>query len=234
MYKTHKYMLKKWLIILFLSICSFTFAQTTFQHRVGIGTNYVKKTYAEISTVVQHTTENWEFDAGLNWQGNVYYGSSIHAFSAGATYQLPLSQPLSVGIKYLYHPHNQLLISEQTLALSASYLPSHFDILVGTYIRFLNEKTNENQSVTEFGYFHYQFNVYVFPKNFTYNAMIGVRSFDTFDIEQTGNPMYVLNLTYRPSNIQYFLEGGIKPAGFFNIHVNPFHTQLRGGISWQL
>ncbi|HOR41228.1 MAG TPA: hypothetical protein PLJ82_06705 [Paludibacteraceae bacterium] len=224
----------KALIISLLFLCSYATAQTSLLHRIGIGHNPVKRTYAEISTVASYTSTCWELEAGLNWQGNTYYGSSIQAFTLGALYNLPVSQPISVGIHYMYHPHNQLLLSEQNLALMATYMPQHLDVYIGSYIRHFTSKKFSNQSVSELGYLLYQLNVYVFPKNYIYNAMIGVRSYDTFEIEQAGNPMYVLQLSYRPSTIHYFLEGCVKPAGFYNIHVNPFHTQLRGGILWTL
>ena len=220
------------LIISFLTLYSGLFAQVTLQHRIGIGHNPTTKTYADISTNALYSLPNWHFQAGVNWQGSSYLGTSLQALTLGAGYNIPISQPLSAELCYMYHPHTRSLISEQTVALSLLYLPSHFDIQIGTYVRFLQSQQIGNETVTESKLFLYQLNAYVMPKNNIYNAMLGVRSYDTFDIEQAGNPIYVLQLSYRPKVMQYFIEGCVKPAGFYNILVHPFHTQLRGGIVW--
>lgn len=171
---------------------------------------------------------------GLNFQAGENIGTSLHSILITSQYQLPTKLPLNAVFVYMYHPHAGKLMSENTFALNISYLPAHFDIEIGTYLRLLHSKSQSSETVAEYFHLLYQINAYVFPKNYTYNAMFSLRSYDTFEIEQTGNPMYIGRLLYQPKDNMYFVEACIKPSGLFNVHINPFHFLARGGIVWKL
>jgi hypothetical protein len=199
--------------------------------------------YLKMGTFANYQFGKNNIAAGL--QTNIISNNNkvVSGYSIKATRELMIySFPIEIQGLFILSPFSDIIKETNWGILFGTYR-DHFVVKIGTNFRTYaytqqalkaydfetNTRIHENWNPM------YSLNYYINPIDNKWNIGLAVTNIDHFVINQDTNPVFNLQITYKPSQpLNLLFESWYKSAGAFNLNVNYFGFFFRTGIIWNI